>query len=316
MVSILLASYNGEKYIAEQIESLLGQTIQDFTLFVCDDQSTDDTFAIINEYAQKYSDKIFVYQNEKNTGGAKHNFIKMMVERKDNYIMLCDQDDVWLPDKIEKSLLKIRELEAIYGTDEPLLVHTDLKVVDKNLNVISSSFVKMSRTNYEKKTLNHLLTRNIAAGCTQIYNKAMADLIFAEPEYMVVHDWWIALIASAFGKISAIYEPTILYRQHGSNSIGAKKELSFANIYYRLTNFKKMADTVKGTYTQAKSFLSLYYDRLSHEQQDLLGAYASIPRRSIAGRMRILFKYKVFMYGFMRKFAQILIVLTESREHS
>ena len=315
-ISILLASYNGEKYIAEQIESLLAQTAQDFKLFICDDKSTDNTFLIASEYAQRYPNKISVYQNEENTGNAKYNFIRMMIEHKNDYVMLCDQDDVWLPDKIEKSLAKICELEAVYGITEPLLVHTDLRVVDKELSVMSPSYAQMSRTDYTKKSLNNLLTRNIASGCTQIYNRALADLIVSEPKYMLVHDWWVALIAATFGKIIAIHEPTILYRQHGNNSIGAKKEHSWYNIYYRLTNFDKTRKLVSDTYRQAGSLLNLYHNHLSNEHKDLLSAYSSIPRCSKIKRLRILFKYKVFMYGVIRKLGQIFIILTEGREHS
>ena len=308
-ISILLASYNGEKYIAEQIDSLLVQTVQDFKLFICDDKSTDNTFGIISSYAKKYPKKICAYQNEKNTGNAKHNFIKMMVKYNDDYVMLCDQDDVWLPDKIEKTLARMRELEEIYGKIEPIVVHTDLKVVDKNLNVISPSYAKMSRTDYEKKALHHLRTRNIAAGCTQMYNRALCDLISAKPEFIMVHDWWATLTASALGKISTVYEPTILYRQHDSNSIGAKKAFSVAHIYCRLMNFRKVVDSVNDTYRQAKSFLDFYSAQLSDEQQKLLSAYASIPALSKMERLRVLARHNVFMYGFIRKSVQIFIVL-------
>jgi len=188
VISILLASYNGENYIAEQIESLLAQTEKDFKLFIRDDKSTDETFSIAQGYERKYPGKIFAMQNSENTGGAKRNFIKMMIEHKDEYVMLCDQDDVWLPDKIEKSLEKIREMEEYYGTSMPILVHTDLKVVDEGLNVISHSYEAMANTSFKNNALRNLLTMNIAAGCTALYNRALADIIQAEPSYFVIHD--------------------------------------------------------------------------------------------------------------------------------
>ena len=143
MISILLATYNGEKYIAGQIESLLSQTYKDFKLYICDDKSTDDTYSIITDHALKNPAKIIASQNEINAGGAKYNFIKMLMERKadlamplgqddaDDYIMLCDQDDVWLPDKIENSLKKIKEnsiIDAVSG-------NRSFISVDENNNV-------------------------------------------------------------------------------------------------------------------------------------------------------------------------------------
>ena len=311
MISILLASYNGEKYIAEQIQSVLSQTVQDFKLLINDDRSTDSTFAIILEYAQRCPEKIFVSKNRKNTGGAKHNFLKMIIEHKDDYIMLCDQDDVWLPDKVQKSLDEIRAMEQKHGTNTPILVHSDLKVVDANLNVISLSYEKMANTSFAKRSLNNLLTMNIAAGCTAMYNRALAGLIASEPDYFVIHDWWLALTASAFGRIGTIHEPTILYRQHGNNDIGAKKVLSFGYIRYVLTHLDEMAVKVNNSYKQAGSFLKFYHDLLSVKQRELLQAYMLIPRLSGIGRLKTVFKHKTFMHSFSRKVAQILILLRE-----
>ena len=103
MVSILLASYNGAPYIAAQIDSILQQTFRDFMLYIRDDCSNDGTWEIVQAYAAKEPDRIVALQNEENSGSAKHNFFKMMQEHQDNYVMLCDQDDVWHPDKIEKN---------------------------------------------------------------------------------------------------------------------------------------------------------------------------------------------------------------------
>jgi glycosyltransferase involved in cell wall biosynthesis len=313
VISILLASYNGEKYIKEQIESLLAQTMQDFKLFINDDRSTDGTFAIISKYAEMYPEKITASQNEGNSGGAKHNFMKMMIKHKDDYIMLCDQDDVWLPEKIEKSLKKIREMEALYGKGTPLMSYADLAVTDENLNVIAPSYQKMSNKCFSKNAVRNLLTMNVAAGCTQIYNRALADLFSAEPVFMEAHDWWAALTVSVFGKADTVPEPVILYRQHGNNDIGAKKTLSFRYILYVVKNLDKMTGIINGSYRQAGSLLQLYGPILSEAQKEMLGAYASVPSLSRMGRLGTVFKYKTFMHGTARKTAQIMILLKERR---
>jgi len=232
MISILLATYNGEQYITGLIESLLSQIFRDYKLYIRDDNSTDGTYPIITGYAAKNPGKIFVSQNEENVGGAKNNFIKMMIGHKDDYIMLCDQDDIWLPDKIEKSLSKIKEIEQESGLTTPIMVHTDLTVVDEDLNVISMSYEKMSNKDFDQNSLKSTVTMNNAAGCTIIYNRALADLIQAEPEFIVMHDWWVSLIAASFGKIGVINEPTVLYRQHRGNVSGPKKVLSFRYVFF------------------------------------------------------------------------------------
>jgi len=314
MISILLATYNGEKYISEQIDSLLSQTVQEFRLYICDDLSNDATFSIVTGYADKYPDRIFATQNAENTSGAKYNFLRMMIEHKDDYVMLCDQDDVWLPDKIEKSLKKIKEVEKEFGLHTPALIHSDLKVVNDDLDVISSSYEKMSNKDFNVTSLNFAVTMNNVAGCTALYNRALADLIREVPDFIVMHDWWLSLTAAALGKIRALKEPTVLYRQHGDNDSGAKKVLSFRYIYHVLTHLKKMAAMIDDSYSQAGVFLELNKDRLTAEGSALLAAYASIPSLSKKKRLGTVFRYKTFMYGFARKAAQIFILLLTKRK--
>jgi len=309
-----MASYNGEKYISKQIDSLLAQTFRDFRLYIHDDSSTDDTLQIIKKYAEKYPDKIFVKQNDENTGGSKYNNLNMMIEYKDDYILLCDQDDIWLPDKIEKSFIKIKEMEKEYGSSTPVLVHTDLTVVNDDLDVISSSYEKMSHKDFEKTRLNYVAALNNAAGCTMIYNRALAELIFAVPASFVMHDWWLTLTAVVYGKMAALKEPTVFYRQHEGNVKGAKKVLSPGYIFYVLTHLKTMSDLINDSYTQADSFVRLHHDKMTKENLELLTAYASIPTLSRLKRIWTVFKYKTFMHGAARKVMQILFLLGNKRQ--
>jgi len=308
MISILLASYNGEKYIKEQMDSLLEQTKQNFKLYICDDKSTDNTYNIVKEYASRYPEKIFVSQNEKNLGGAKNNFIKMMTEHKDDYVMLCDQDDIWLPDKIEKSLLKIKELENRFGKNKPLLVHTNLCITDENLKITSHSYWDKVNTKVEEKKFNKVLVQNFAAGCTVIYNRALGSLINTEPEYLIMHDWWLLLLASAFGEIDMIDKPTILYRQHTGNAFGTNKRGVVSHFSHKLFNSKEIKDTLGETYRQAGSFLSVYKDSLSGVNLELLTAYASVPRVSKLKKWKILFRYRTWKNGYIRKIAQLIFI--------
>lgn len=300
-----MATYNGEKYISEQIESLLSQTVQDFVIYINDDCSTDNTYEIVCEYAKKYPNKINVSKSITNSGNAKYNFIHLMIRHKQEYIMLCDQDDVWKPNKIELTLCKMHQMEVQYGSGVPLLVHTDLEVVNEYLDAISPSFMKAMNANYSHTSLNKIVIQNTLTGCTAMYNGALANLIREEPKYMVMHDWWLILIASAFGKIGHITNTTILYRQHGNNSIGAKNVCTLAYKLNRLRNGKEIKLALVQTYQQAESFVNIFDIQLSKEQLTLLRNYCSIPLQSKLHRIISTFRLKTFKNGLARKIAQI-----------
>ena len=308
MITILLAAYNGEKYISDQIDSLLSQTVQDFRLHICDDKSTDETFAIATEYAKKHPGKIFAAQNEENTGAAKLNFIKMMTEHRDDYMMLCDQDDIWLPDKIKTTLAKMQELETRHGTETPLLVHTDLRVVDEKLDTISPSFKLAMNADYKKTRLRNQVIQNTLTGCTAMYNRALAELITETPPYMVEHDWWLMLVASAFGKIDTVYEQTILYRQHDRNQIGAKDVRTLKYKINKLLKYEEVKKAIDITYLQAQSLIDVFKNKLSSEQNKLLVEYCDVPNHIKPVRWIKIVNLGVLKNGFSRKIAHFIFV--------
>jgi glycosyltransferase involved in cell wall biosynthesis len=308
MISILLASYNGERFIAEQIESLLNQTAQDFRVYICDDKSTDSTWAILRGYAEKHADTLFISQNEANSGGAKYNIFGMMARHKDDYLMLCDQDDVWMPDKVERTLARMKEGEAEYGAGTPLLVYTDLRVVDENLETISPSFKEAMNADYHKTQFRHQIIQNTLTGCTAMYNRALANLIGEAPPYMVMHDWWLMLVASAFGKIAPLDEQTVLYRQHGKNEIGAKDVRTLRYKLHKILHYQEVKEALRDTYRQAESFLSVYESLLTPAQKKLLTAYCDIPNHCKPVRWIIFCRLGVHKHGIARKIAQLIYI--------
>ncbi len=218
-VDILLATYNGEKYLREQIDSILNQTHKEFRLLISDDGSTDSTREILEEYKNKDS-RIEVFFQENNLGVVKNfEFLLEKVEAK--YYMFSDQDDIWKESKIEKSLKKIEE-----GFD---LVYSDLEVVDEELNVIYKSYWKLKGIYNKIKKYNNfesLYLNNFVTGCTMISKKELINKFLPLPNTSkyVLHDYWISLILSQEGKISYIEEPLIKYRQHKNNKVGSKKK--------------------------------------------------------------------------------------------
>ena len=219
-VDILLATYNGEKYLVEQLDSILSQTYSNFRLVISDDCSTDGTRKILEEYEAK-DDRIELYFQEINLGVIK-NFEFLLKKVENKYYMLSDQDDIWKENKVEKSVEKI----ALTESD---LVYTDLEVVDENLNAIYESYWKLKNI-YKKikkyNNFNALYLNNFITGCTVISKKEYIKDILPLPDTskFVLHDYWIPLVVSQKGKITYIEEPLIKYRQHKNNKIGSKKQ--------------------------------------------------------------------------------------------
>jgi len=263
-IDILLATYNGEKYLAEQLDSLFSQTNQNFNVLIRDDSSNDKTLDIIKEYQNKYQSRIkFIEDNSENLGSSK-SFMKLLEYSDSEYIMFCDQDDIWLPDKIETSFKKIKNLENNYTDNTPLLVFTDLKVVDKNLQILKNSF-----WNYQKlipelsKDWKKLLAQNVVTGCTMIINKKAKDVCLPFELPMMIHDQWIAVNIAKYGKVDYLNEQTILYRQHDSNVAGAHS-FGFKYLKNKVLDIKTILEYQKkaSKYFEDIGILSLLYFKI------------------------------------------------------
>lgn len=309
MVEILLSTYNGEKFLKDFLASLEAQTCEDWFLTVRDDGSKDNTMAILRKFADKYPDKVLLIENKEGNLGACKSFLILLRKASADYIMFADQDDVWLREKIEKTLKKIKTAEEKYGKEIPILIHTDLKVVDERLNPVSESFWQYQRQNPEHKTLNFLIVQNNVTGCTMVINKALKNLVEIIPERAIMHDWWLALVASAFGLIEYISEPTILYRQHHSQNTGAKKY----SVKYFFERFIKTPEeafnAVQKTLAQAQEFLKIYESKLTPSQKEMLLNYINLPYLKTSERIKEIRRWKLFKQGFLRNIGFICICL-------
>lgn len=308
MITILMATYNGQKYLSEQLDSILKQTLQNFIVFVSDDCSDDGTWDIVQHYVTAYPKKIKAARREKNSGNAKYNFFSMMAAVDSDYIMLCDQDDVWLPDKIDKTLARIKQMEGEHGKEKPLLVHTDLCVVDRNLREINASFREAMNVGYMRTSLNHALIQNTLTGCTVMYNRALSVLLTEIPRFMVMHDWFLMLVASAFGEIGYLDEATILYRQHGNNEVGANDVRTVRYKLKRFFNCKEVRQAIYNTYPQAESFLALYGNRLTEGQRLLVAGYCEIPSLPKWRRWRSVAQLRTYKNGAVRNLAYFIFI--------
>lgn len=237
-ISILMATYNGSAFIAEQLESLINQTLTEWVLFINDDGSSDDTISIINTYRKKDKRIQLLPDTSKNLG-ARDNFGYLMGYTNADYVMFCDQDDIWLPDKVRLTFELMQETEGNHGPHTPVLIHTDSKVVDSHQQIIAFSFFKYQNMKHvEVNPLRILLAQNFVTGCTVMINRALLDTALPVPKEAHMHDWWLALVAASTGRICFLPQSTVLYRQHNQNVAGAKKLLSGFN-------FKRLLSPIK-----------------------------------------------------------------------
>ena len=296
-VSIVLATYNGAQYIKEQLDSILQNTYTHWTLEVCDDGSTDETLAIVTEYQKQYPEKIFLHQNQTQLGVTK-NFLQGVLRSKGQYVMYCDQDDVWLPEKIETTLKHLKQREQLHGKEMPLATFTDTCLVDEQLKQLHPSFFQYNALDTGKLDLAHLLMENKVIGCTTMFNQALAEKIKMLPEHARYHDWWIGLLAASMGELTFHNQSTMLYRQHGENVVGAQ---SFAQyVIKRMKNRRLQKDTLLQNQIQAEEFLTIYEKELTQEKKKILQEFANLHKRNPVARRWSLIKYHFWKTGLIR----------------
>lgn len=303
-VGIIMAAYNSEAYIGEQLDSILSGTYQNIRIYVRDDGSTDRTVSIVKKYEEKYPSKVKLLVNQTN-GGLVKNFLTGVMEAEEDYIMFSDHDDVWLPSKTAITLEAMKKAEA-ENKELPIAVFTDNTIVDSELKLLGRSFYERSHFNFGQLGLSYMLMENKLIGCTMMLNKALKDKITVLPEQARVHDWWIALIASAFGRIVFVNQQTMLYRQHGSNVIGNRS--FFKYVTEAAGSLKKQKEKLLLTEKQAEEFLEIYGNELTKEQRRLVAEFAHLEQASFFKRKRLILKNKYLKSGFIRNIGVLLIV--------
>lgn len=263
MVDVLLATFNGEKFISEQIDSVLRQTYQNFRILIRDDNSQDRTVEIIKTYRAKYPDKIVFISDDVKCGSSASNFMQLTRYAVSDYVMYCDQDDFWMPDKIEVTLNKMLELEKKAGSDKPVLVFADYKMADQNLNEMEYR-MKSNQVSACHLEFNRLLVQNYVTGCLMMANKALYSMMGEYHKDILMHDWWAALLASSMGVIYHLPKTVMLYRQHEDNVVGA---VNVRSLRYRLGKvLDRNTRNMKYLYEkQARLILSRHAKSLSDE---------------------------------------------------
>ena len=306
-IVILLAAYNGEKYLHTMIDSIIGQDYPNWQLILSDDGSKDTTPEILQAYADKEPERITFYRSGIRFGRPEKHFLHLLQQFHDApYIMFCDQDDYWHPDKVRKTYEKMKQIETDPAV--PAMVHTDLQVVDGELKRIHPSFMQMSGITGDRMQVRQLLTQNVVTGCTMMVNQSLAKLGTQNiPETGIpMHDWWLALLAAACGTTGFLDEATIDYRQHGKNSVGAKNVRSVKHIMNQLKS-KQMAEHIRATYAQATAFLACFQDILPEDACKVIAIYADMANKNWFARRVAYVRYGFWKASLPRKIGQLLL---------
>jgi len=274
-VAILLSTFNGEKYLVDQLDSLIHQSYSNFVIVLRDDNSTDGTTSLIQSYRRKFPELIHVIENKGENLGASGSYSLLMRYVLDHkrelglqqaYMMFCDQDDVWLEDKTSVQIKAMLDAESRTASI-PTLIHSDLRVVSESGEQISESFMQYQGLKTERNHFGNLLVSNLVTGCTVLLNESLAKLVLPIPKEAIMHDWWAALVGSAFGNIIFLDSPLVNYRQHENNTLGAKqyqKPNYSGNELIRKILSAKPNPLLEDCATQSRAFRNRYDDQLNN----------------------------------------------------
>ena len=284
-VNILMATYNGEAYLAEQIESIQKQSFTEWELLIRDDCSKDRTIEIITDFAQKDSRIKLINPGQAENYGVIKSFYTLVKHSTADYYFFSDQDDIWLPDKLALTLEEAKK----HDQSQPLMVYTDLKVVDQNLNLITDSMIR-SQSHHANTELRQELTENTVTGGTSLINHALAQR-WTVTEGLLMHDWYLALMASALGKLVYIDQATELYRQHDNNVLGARTWSKRIKNWFQPTKLvEKYWWLILASQQQARLVPS---HELQTEDKALIEAFTTILDQPFMERVTRLRKYRL-----------------------
>ena len=279
-VAIVLATYNGEEFLGAQLDSLLNQQYADFIIIARDDGSRDTTLAILQHHARAHPEKFRLLDDGGRNLGASASFstlIEYVLGHKEAlgleqaYIMCCDQDDVWHPNKIGKSIQTMLALEAKHP-HRACLVHSDLRVIDEQGVELAPSFFAYQGIRPHKHSFARLLVSNSVTGCTILMNEKLATLASPIPTQAIMHDWWLALVTSSIGHLQPIDEPLMDYRQHQNNTLGA---VQIKRTGFSMRKLRRFIDPQYDNFntrlaTQAAHFAGQHYANLKNRDTFVL----------------------------------------------
>lgn len=281
---IVLATYNGARFLPAQLASIQAQTVTAWTLLVRDDGSTDNTTELVRAAAHLDPRIELVDGDRPGHAGVVGNFGRLAalaLERGASHVFLADQDDVWAPDKMARLLEAMTAAEARRGVDCPVLAHSDLRLIDGDSRAVADSFMRFQRIRHEERDpLRMLLVQNFVTGCATAVNRALLSFATPVPDGVPMHDWWLAICAAATGELVFITEPTIDYRRHGANTVAVRgfwRTLNPLRSDWRAV-WRSGRTTQSAARTQAEALRDrlVVHDRASTPAVDVVRRYAEL----------------------------------------
>jgi glycosyltransferase involved in cell wall biosynthesis len=305
LVDIVLATYNGEFFLQEQLDSVVTQSYPNWRLLVRDDGSTDATMQILRDYAQRIGPRMVLLDDRTERLGACLNFGRVLYASTAPYIALCDQDDIWLPEKLARLLSAVRDAERRWGEDTPILVHSDLKVVDARGQVLADSFWRYQNLDPEaSRNWRRQLVQNVVTGCATMFNRALRALALPISPQAIMHDWWLALLAACAGRVVPVAWASTLYRQHGCNDTGAKRW----SLGYILARARRLPqdDSLVRTQRQAAALAQRLEGRVDEKTHSIIAAYGRLAEKGWLGRRAFVARHGLWKSGFVRNVGLLL----------
>ena len=285
-VTVAMATYNGATHLREQLASIYAQTHPSLDVLVCDDGSTDGTLELLEEYAAQ--GRLTLHRGGQKLGPAL-NFGRAMALAETEYVALCDQDDIWDRDKIERCLRQMRSVEEAVGKQTPVLVYTDARTIDASGRETCSSLYKHLRRDPTQNGFSRLLAGNIVWGCTTFMNRALVDAALPVPACAPMHDSWLAIVAGALGVVSYLAEPTLKYRQHSTNVFGATRPSTKRKLVKALRSGLKSEEYRQRTIArraQTVELLERFGNKLNAEKRALVQSYIDLMELGFWSRRR------------------------------
>ena len=311
-VDILLVTYNGERFVECQIESVLEQMDSGCRLLIRDDGSSDGTLHVLRRFVSREPRRVVLVDDRGPRLGLCANFGRLVEHSDADYIVFCDQDDVWLPGRISTPLERIQAAEQDAGANTPVLAHTDLVVVNENLETLAPSFWSYINIDpYQGSKLNRLLVQNVVTGCATMINRALLRWAFPIPRSGVpMHNWWLALVASAFGRIETIPAKTVLYRQHSNNHVGADPYDWQYILHFALDVVCHgwVATCLRRSQLQAEVFLQRYAANLPPTKRRMLSDFVNLSKTGFLERQLFLVKHGLFGTSRLRNLGWLMMV--------
>lgn len=305
-IQVLLACYNGERFLPQQLASLQSQDDPCFSVLMQDDGSTDGTPALLQ--AACADSRFHLAEDNGRHHGAIGNFLSLMQQSTADYAALCDQDDLWAAERLSRCRAAMEQAEARYGADTPLLVHSDARLVDADGHTLQESFFAHQGWDKTAVSLPRLLVQNNVTGCTLLMNAALRRLVVqhGDPRQMHMHDWFIALTAAAFGQIIFVDAPLVNYRQHGVNVMGASQQTQVQRGAKALSQWEKGKARIALTYTHTRAFRDAYGAALPPEARRIVDAYLATEKMGKLRRVLTVQKLGCTMQSSVTRLGQMI----------